>query len=240
MTTHVLAHQQKSSESTGRSGVVYIDTLIKHSCKMTTPYPTLTDLTSDTPSSSVEKPLEDHSGLFEPLDTSVLQLDGVLTVFEQFNRSLAKDAKRRRIDVKPCSHIDNYTSKLEEDSSHVITHHTTQAFIGDQRLKNILNLLNRIDERGYERSANQVRFHEAFLSASGRCIYKEEWEVHRRAIMARNGWTSNSSEILVSTPRRFGKTFRYFLLLLNVLIACIASHTMHSASLAQLVRAPGL
>ena len=83
----------------------------------------------------------------------------------------------------------------------------TLELVGDRRLAAIRKMFAIIDDRGFERSPNQVKFHEAFLRASGRCIYKEEWGVHRRAIMERNRWFSDCSEILVSTPRRFGKTF---------------------------------
>ena len=116
---------------------------------------------------------EDDPTLFEPIET-ILHTANVLDVFEKYNTTLERCAKKRRMHVKPRSHIDKYESTLEENNNTTITHHTTQNFIGDLRLKNILTLLNRIDERGYERSANQVRFHEAFLSASGRCIYKEQ------------------------------------------------------------------
>lgn len=40
-------------------------------------------------------------------------------------------------------------------------------------------------------------------------LYREEWSVHRKAIMTKNGWDRCPGEIMISTPRRFGKTFAY-------------------------------
>jgi len=137
-----------------------------------------------------------------------------LADFEQHSASLRKRARERQDEVRPRSHLDAYASdedgdRVRDDSEALQEVQNGQkVFVGDKRLANVRRLLARVDDRGFERSANQVRFHEAFLRASGRCIYKEEWEVHRRAIMKKNKWHSDCSEIIVSTPRRFGKTFR--------------------------------
>lgn len=137
-----------------------------------------------------------------------------LLIFKKHAESLRKRARERQDEVRPRSHLDSYES--HDEDKHELDNRETfeniqngqKSFIGDKRLADVRRLLARVDDRGFERSANQVKFHEAFLRASGRCIYKEEWEVHRRAIMKKNKWYSDCSEILVSTPRRFGKTFR--------------------------------
>lgn len=81
-------------------------------------------------------------------------------------------------------------------------------FTGCSRLKNLNQFLSQIDSKGFERSNHQCRFHEAFTKACGRTIYREEWGVHRTEIMRKNGWATDKSEVMISTPRRFGKTFR--------------------------------
>jgi len=138
-----------------------------------------------------------------------------LAEFKEHSISLRKRARERQDEVRPRSHLDAYESnddnagKARDDTeAFQQVQNGQKVFIGDRRLANVRRLLSRVDDRGFERSPNQVKFHEAFLRASGRCIYKEEWEVHRRAIMKKNKWSSDCSEILVSTPRRFGKTFR--------------------------------
>ena len=79
---------------------------------------------------------------------------------------------------------------------------------GCTALRTLRSLLKTIDEKGFERSAHQLRFHSAFERCTARIIYRESWGTQRPQIMAHNGWTTDSSEVLISTPRRFGKTFR--------------------------------
>lgn len=85
----------------------------------------------------------------------------------------------------------------------------TDEFEGDLVLRRLQILLARIDERGYLRSRQQVRFHDAFVRATSRVIYKADWSSARPRIVEKNGWSKTPSEILISTPRRFGKTFRF-------------------------------
>ena len=67
------------------------------------------------------------------------------------------------------------------------------------------------------RSAQQLDFHAAFMKASARVIYRSSWATDRPAIMAAHGWETSNSEVLISTPRRFGKTFS-----IAIFCACLA------------------
>ena len=100
-------------------------------------------------------------------------------------------------------------SKSEHDERDCvfIERKTSDRYLGCSRMRAIRGLLHEIDKRGFERSDAQERFHEAFLRSCSRVIYKEEWGVHERAIREHNGWDTIMSGILISTPRRFGKTF---------------------------------
>lgn len=55
-------------------------------------------------------------------------------------------------------------------------------------------------------SAHQLEFHENFFKASARVLYKDDWGVQKPAIMQKHGWESCPGEVLISTPRRFGKS----------------------------------
>ena len=77
-------------------------------------------------------------------------------------------------------------------------------FQGDTNMRTLQKLLTRVDQRGFERSSQQLEFHEAFLKAAARVIYRGDWETEKPAIMRRNGWETSNSEVLISTPRRFG------------------------------------
>ena len=48
-------------------------------------------------------------------------------------------------------------------------------------------------------------------------IYKADWEVQKPAIMRKNNWKTVQSEVMISTPRRFGKTFS-----IAIFCACLA------------------
>lgn len=50
-------------------------------------------------------------------------------------------------------------------------------------------------------STHQQKFHEAFIRAAARIIYREEWPLKKDTIMRHNGWESARSEVLISTPR---------------------------------------
>ena len=57
------------------------------------------------------------------------------------------------------------------------------------------------------RSPHQLKFHSAFERATARVIYREDWGTQRPNIMRKNNWDTCPSEVLISTPRRFGKTY---------------------------------
>lgn len=78
---------------------------------------------------------------------------------------------------------------------------------GDTNFRTLQMLLQRVDRRGWERSHHQLEFHNAFLRATARVIYRADWATARPFIMKKHGWKLASSEVMISTPRRFGKTF---------------------------------
>ena len=84
----------------------------------------------------------------------------------------------------------------------------TDKWRGDTNMRTLEKLLSRVDARGFERSAQQLEFHQAFMKAAARVIYRGDWETDRPMIMEKYGWDRCNSEVLISTPRRFGKTFR--------------------------------
>ena len=81
------------------------------------------------------------------------------------------------------------------------------ALQGDINFQNVKDYLNMIDQRGYERSPHQLRFHDAFMRATARVIYRDDWSRRESEIKKKHNWDKTPSEILISTPRRFGKTF---------------------------------
>jgi hypothetical protein len=80
---------------------------------------------------------------------------------------------------------------------------------GDANWRTLQHLLKMVDQRGFERSVHQLQFHAAFERSSARIIYRDSWNTDKPNIMAAHGWDKVSSEVMISTPRRFGKTFRF-------------------------------
>lgn len=84
---------------------------------------------------------------------------------------------------------------------------TTSAF---DRIDMCRKGLEALDRRGWNRSYHQRQFHEQFIRACARIFYKTEapgvFQRDHQKLLAVNGWDNLSQEILISTPRRFGKT----------------------------------
>jgi hypothetical protein len=78
---------------------------------------------------------------------------------------------------------------------------------GDDCLASIRSMLSWLDDRGHERSPQQVELQEAFLKASLRFIYKGEFDESIERVMRENDWSVIYQEVLIGTPRRFGKTY---------------------------------
>jgi hypothetical protein len=73
----------------------------------------------------------------------------------------------------------------------------SDVYEGDTHLRTLRTLLSMIDERGWERSAHQVRFHDSFERCVARVIYRKDWSTRRPAIMRHNGWAKCSSEVMI-------------------------------------------
>jgi hypothetical protein len=114
-------------------------------------------------------------------------------------------ARRKALNMTMCIRQANQVDGDEKFESVRYLRMPADTFLGDVRLRTVDALLREIDERGFERSNHQERFHNAFIRACSRVLYREEWAVHRTAIMSKNSWMSVQSEIMISTPRRFGK-----------------------------------
>lgn len=77
--------------------------------------------------------------------------------------------------------------------------------------------------QGWDRSFFQRKFHDAFIQATARVFWKVEGQGQfsrdHQEILARNGWDNLAQEILVSTPRRFGKTISVSMFAASMLFA---------------------
>lgn len=103
---------------------------------------------------------------------------------------------------------------------------TVRRKTGDENLNNINAFFRWLDtvtdddgELKYERSPQQVQFHDTLIQACARIIYKREFDRDMAAIMERNRWTDVRQERFIGTPRRFGKTWAMAMLAANMLLS---------------------
>ena len=79
-----------------------------------------------------------------------------------------------------------------------------------QRMRECRDALALLDTTGWNRSFHQRQFHEDFLKACTRTFWKMEppgsfAKMHQK-VLQENAWEHLAQEVLISTPRRFGKT----------------------------------
>ena len=126
--------------------------------------------------------------------TKILQLlNGVL------NRVVAVDTRSERVSM--CGGLQ---SRLQTKAR------ASAKETGFTRMQRCRDALAKLDERGWKRSYHQRLFHDDFLKACTRIFWKLEpagtFARQHLEILQRNNWSHISQEVLVSTPRRFGKT----------------------------------
>jgi len=94
---------------------------------------------------------------------------------------------------------------------------------GDVNIRTLRSLLKLVDQRGFERSPHQLRFHSAFERSTARVLYRavrqktiqhtcyvllfhctnslsgraQDWGTQKPAIMAKHGWTTCPSEVMI-------------------------------------------
>jgi len=80
---------------------------------------------------------------------------------------------------------------------------------GFARMEKCRQGLDALDKAGWKRSYHQRKFHDAFIAACARAFFKlDEPGSFQRAyqhVLEINGWSNLNQEILISTPRRFGR-----------------------------------
>ena len=95
---------------------------------------------------------------------------------------------------------------------------------GFKRIQLCRSALEALDRRGWDRSFHQRLFHEEYLKSCARIFFKRDGpgafaNAHNR-LLEINSWDSTPQEILVSTPRRFGKTISVSMFAAAMMFAC--------------------
>lgn len=93
---------------------------------------------------------------------------------------------------------------------HMVGHAVEQGMTGIKRVQRCRDALSALDRRGWDRSFHQRLFHEVYLKSCVRIFFKRDgpgaFARNHNRVLELNGWDATPQEVLVSTPRRFGKT----------------------------------
>ena len=95
---------------------------------------------------------------------------------------------------------------------------------GFVRIKRCREALFALDRCGWQRSYHQKQFHEQYIRACARIFFKRDppgsFARAQTALLEQNGWQHLSQEVLISTPRRFGKTISVSCFAAAMVFAC--------------------
>jgi hypothetical protein len=137
-------------------------------------------------------------------------LEGYFQAYDRVTREKAADAQRRAVRT---STLQNYIKKSSKTECN-----------GFRRMVRCRQALEAIDRRGWLRSFHQRMFHDNFIRACARIFWKREehgvFAKDHQRILEVNGWDHLAQEVLVSTPRRFGKTISVSMFAAAMLYSC--------------------
>lgn len=134
--------------------------------------------------------------------------------FQNYDRiALAQEQERLKRSVRRTALENCLQLKEGKDASN-----------GFQRIQNCRKALEALDRRGWLRSFHQRMFHDNFIRACARIFWKTEkhgtFAKDHQRILETNGWDHLSQEVLVSTPRRFGKTISVSMFAAAMMYSC--------------------
>ena len=148
------------------------------------------------------------------------------------------DERARRISLKPLFASIDRVGKHEEVlktrsqqpgfstaiSRHMRGYASAQSMNGIKRVQLCRQALEALDRRGWDRSFHQRLFHEEYLKSCARIFFKRDgpgaFAVSHNRLLEINSWDSTPQEVLVSTPRRFGKTISVSMFASAMMFAC--------------------
>lgn len=137
----------------------------------------------------------------------------VYRVFHELNEKKLSKEKDKAVVRTP---FESFLHKYEE--------RTVKEIDGFCRIEKCREALNAIDRRGWNRSFHQRMFHDQFIRACARIFFKTDpagsFARAHQAILEMNGWENLNQEVLISTPRRFGKTISVSMFAAAMVYAC--------------------
>jgi hypothetical protein len=134
-------------------------------------------------------------------------------IYENYDRLVSVSNQRATI-IAPNSALEIHMHKYD----------VFEGASGFSRMANCRRALAALDRRGWERSYHQKLFHDQYIRACSRVFFKSDADgafnrAHQK-ILELNGWDSLPQEVLISTPRRFGKTISVSMFAAAMIFSC--------------------
>lgn len=160
---------------------------------------------------------------------SKLMSNGVYAEFDAHAQAVQTALEKRRERLQFASNtmeelVEDAMADAEDVDAGLGVWREGDAYQGDVNLRTLNALLERVDQRGFERHAppnqtparrpvhpldslgrrspHQLEFHAAFFEACSRIIFKDDWEVSKPQICRKYGWEEVKSEVMISCASR--------------------------------------
>jgi hypothetical protein len=121
-------------------------------------------------------------------------------------------------------HAKGYTAGVQEGVGGAATDQGGVTWDGFKRIDQCSRALECMDRQGWERSFFQRKFHNSFMQATARAFWKNEgagrFARDHQDILQRFEWEDLAQEVLISTPRRFGKTISVSMFAAALMYSC--------------------
>jgi len=136
--------------------------------------------------------------------------------YELFNKIENEKNEKMQATLRPRSQFQAFLQSYESKSEHKD---------GFSRMQQCRDALSAIDGQGWNRSFHQRMFHDHFIRSCARIFFKTEppgsFARAHQAILEKNSWDTLSQEVLISTPRRFGKTISVSMFAAAIVYRCL-------------------
>ena len=99
--------------------------------------------------------------------------------------------------------LDTLYDQIKPKKGNSIQQHSIDPY---ELLESLIDILKKLDTLGFERSDHQMKFHKAFICASLRIIFGKKLYKYLPRLIKLFGIKILHSDVIVCTPRRWGKT----------------------------------
>jgi hypothetical protein len=159
-----------------------------------------------------------------PMSRSIPIAPICTAVLESSKRKLAESNRNKNDNVSALDLFMRDRGHVELSTEMDVGSKSVLKTDGFQRIQQCNAALECMDRQGWDRSYFQRKFHDAFMRATARAFWKNEgagqFARDHQTILETFKWETLAQEILISTPRRFGKTISVSMFAAALMFSC--------------------